>query len=91
MKSPRWLAPVLCGSLLLAAGCSLLPGGTPRPRLVAPHRDEIKLDGDLSDWPTGTTNSTGLPYFSFNFTTCSSMLLKYGASSEHSSSPVGAL
>lgn len=38
----RRLAACL-GVLLLAAGCA-------RPRLVAPHRDAIVLDGDLSDW-----------------------------------------
>jgi len=38
----------------LGGGCAspagVLPDGTPRPRLVAPHREGIVLDGDLSDW-----------------------------------------
>lgn len=58
----RWelLVAGLCWSVqLLATGCSssftrtrgdLLPDGRDRARLVAPYRDFIVLDGDLSDW-----------------------------------------
>lgn len=50
----------LTGCLTQPKPCSPLPSGQPRPVLVAPYRQAITLDGDLSDWQ-GITFTTVTP------------------------------
>lgn len=62
MKVKRLIVAIMTGVVCLGiSGCvgirqtgtferDLLPDGRPRPRLVAPRRDNIVLDGQLADW-----------------------------------------